>query len=354
MGLESGSFVNDLVITNPIGASDPKSQGDNHLRLLKTVLKASLPSLDHAVYLERPRADVADSATPNIGAATTEYVNLLGSTTITSLGTAAAGIRRLARFNAARTLTHNATSLILPGGANITTAAGDMAGFISEGSGNWRCEFYTTAAGVTATALAAALLVTESETIGSNDNDTTVPSSAAVKDFVTGQQTIWVPAAAMTPRTTNGAAPGVIQVNTDVMVNYLAYDPTTTEYAQFFINMPKGWDEGTFIVQFIWTHPATVTNFGVRWGIKAASWGDANNMNSWGTEQEVTDTGGFTHFCFQSPETSALTASNTPDPENMVWFEVYRDPADAADNMAVDAWLLGVRVHYTTNAAKDD
>lgn len=38
MGLESGSVINDLVITNPLG-SDPKSAGDDHLRLIKTVLK---------------------------------------------------------------------------------------------------------------------------------------------------------------------------------------------------------------------------------------------------------------------------------------------------------------------------
>ena len=51
------------------------------------------------------------------------------------------------RFADALTLTHNATSLILPGGASITTAAGDVAGFRSLGSGNWRCEFYSRASG---------------------------------------------------------------------------------------------------------------------------------------------------------------------------------------------------------------
>jgi hypothetical protein len=51
------------------------------------------------------------------------------------------------RFAAALTLTHNATSLILPGAANITTAAGDVGIFTSDGSGNWRCINYETAAG---------------------------------------------------------------------------------------------------------------------------------------------------------------------------------------------------------------
>jgi len=37
---------------------------------------------------------------------------------------------------------------------------------------------------VTASEIAAGTLVTESESISSNDNDTTIPTSAAVKDYV--------------------------------------------------------------------------------------------------------------------------------------------------------------------------
>ena len=40
-------------------------------------------------------------------------------------------------------LTHNATSLILPGSANITTTAGDTAEFLSLGGGNWICLNYS-------------------------------------------------------------------------------------------------------------------------------------------------------------------------------------------------------------------
>ena len=41
MPLESGTYISDLVTTNPT-STDPKSQGDDHLRLLKTVLKNTL------------------------------------------------------------------------------------------------------------------------------------------------------------------------------------------------------------------------------------------------------------------------------------------------------------------------
>lgn len=83
--------------------------------------------------------DVASGATADIGAAASDYVRITGTTTITGLGTVSGGIWKCVRFAGALTLTHNATSLILPGGVNILTAAGDIGFFKSEGSGNWRC-----------------------------------------------------------------------------------------------------------------------------------------------------------------------------------------------------------------------
>lgn len=91
-------------------------------------------------------ANIASASTTDLSTATGDYVFVTGTTTITALGTATAGVERTVQFTGALTLTHNATSLILPGGANITTAAGDVAVFKSEGSGNWRCVSYQRAA----------------------------------------------------------------------------------------------------------------------------------------------------------------------------------------------------------------
>lgn len=91
--------------------------------------------------------DVASAGTTDLGAVTSNQVRITGTTTITGLGTAAAGTWRLIRFAGALTFTHNGTSLILPTSANITTAAGDTALVVSEGSGNWRCHWYNRANG---------------------------------------------------------------------------------------------------------------------------------------------------------------------------------------------------------------
>jgi hypothetical protein len=90
--------------------------------------------------------DVASAATCNIGSATNLKVRITGTTTITSFGTVA-NVLRFVRFAGALTLTHNATSLILPGAANITTAAGDTCVAVSDGSGNWRVCGYQKADG---------------------------------------------------------------------------------------------------------------------------------------------------------------------------------------------------------------
>src|SRR5690348_461029 len=91
-------------------------------------------------------SDIASASTTNIGAAAGNYVHITGTTTITAFDTVQAGTIRYVKFTGALTLTHNSTSLILPNnGNNITTAAGDRAVFVSEGSGNWICTSYSKA-----------------------------------------------------------------------------------------------------------------------------------------------------------------------------------------------------------------
>ncbi len=90
---------------------------------------------------------IASASTTDIGAKAAYSLAVSGVTTITALGTIAAGIRKLLKFDGVLTLTHNGTSLILPGAASITTAANDTAEFESLGSGNWRCNWYKRQAG---------------------------------------------------------------------------------------------------------------------------------------------------------------------------------------------------------------
>lgn len=94
-------------------------------------------------------ATIASAATVDLGAAAALLVSITGTTTITSFGASAGTGRPVyrVRFTGVLTLTHNGASLILPGGANITTASGDTAVMQYLGGGNWRCLSYQRADG---------------------------------------------------------------------------------------------------------------------------------------------------------------------------------------------------------------
>ncbi len=85
---------------------------------------------------------MASAATVDLGSAPAGRVVITGAATILSFG-AGKNLTRLLRFTAPATLTHNATSLVLPTGANIVTALGDTAIATSDSAGNWTVRDYT-------------------------------------------------------------------------------------------------------------------------------------------------------------------------------------------------------------------
>lgn len=52
MPLETATYISELVTTNPAGA-DPVAQADDHLRLIKAVLKNSFPSISGAMTVDQ-------------------------------------------------------------------------------------------------------------------------------------------------------------------------------------------------------------------------------------------------------------------------------------------------------------
>lgn len=123
---------------SPAGTVNIGTGLDDNLRQIQAVVRK---------YLATKGADIASAATTDLSTATGNRVDITGTVTITAFGTLTAGIWKILKFTGALTLTHNGTSLQLPGSANITTANGDFAMATSLGSGNWEVNWYQAKSG---------------------------------------------------------------------------------------------------------------------------------------------------------------------------------------------------------------
>ena len=134
------TFMQSGITTDLSGDSSPQLGGD-------------LDCNAHQIQWSQG-ADVA-SATALAVLTDGNYFDVTGTTAITSINTTG-GIGTLIKlhFDGALTLTHDAADLILPGGANITTAAGDEAEFVEYASGDYRCTNYSKADGTSVVAAA--------------------------------------------------------------------------------------------------------------------------------------------------------------------------------------------------------
>ncbi len=85
MALETGSFLDDLTITNPLGA-DAKNQGDDHIRLVKKVLKATFPGMAGAAWRVQTKTGtytvVAGDNMTTINCTTALTLNLTAAATL--------------------------------------------------------------------------------------------------------------------------------------------------------------------------------------------------------------------------------------------------------------------------------
>ena len=64
MGLETGTYIDSLNSSNPT-ASDAVSEGDDHLRLIKSTVKATFPNLSNAVTSTHTELNLLDGVTAN-------------------------------------------------------------------------------------------------------------------------------------------------------------------------------------------------------------------------------------------------------------------------------------------------
>jgi hypothetical protein len=176
-------------------------------------------------------------------------------------------------------------------------------------------------------------------------------NSAAVK--VAGVETIYVPAGAMAPNTTNGCS-GLDQVelSNGPELRVLDFDASSDENAQFTVCFPKSWNEGTITFQAFWT--VTGTNTGtVAWGLSGVSIADDVSINTaFGTNVVATAKAfsGTSNDMTVSAVSGAVTVASAAA-DTQTYFQIMRDVS--ADDQTGDARLLGIKLFYTTDAKND-
>tara|TARA_Y100000004_G_scaffold13044_1_gene13916 strand:+ start:4195 stop:4935 length:741 start_codon:yes stop_codon:yes gene_type:complete len=167
-----------------------------------------------------------------------------------------------------------------------------------------------------------------------------------------GLHDIWVPAQAMYPTADGGCSSiTTLEISEGAPeMRTLNFDKDSEEYAQFSIAMPKSWDEGTITATFYWT--ASAGSGTVSWYLEGVSLSNDDPINSaFGTAQGVTDTLIATNDVHITSTTSAITLAGSPAESDITFFQIYRHVS--SDNLSDDAKLIGVKLHYTTDAEND-
>jgi len=181
---------------------------------------------------------------------------------------------------------------------------------------------------------------------GTAEGDIPLVSDALMQ----GKHTVWVPAVAMTPLTTNGAAVGTLELGTnDVMLVTLDYDQTTSELAQFTITPPKSWNEGTVQARFRFT--AASGSGTVIFGIKGVAISNDDPIDA--TFGSTADSSAITLTAANDlhlSSTVTVTIGGTPVTVDTLIFQVVRN---ISDTLTADAKLMGVELFLTITDGED-
>ncbi|SVC91958.1 uncharacterized protein METZ01_LOCUS344812 [marine metagenome] len=170
-----------------------------------------------------------------------------------------------------------------------------------------------------------------------------------------GKETIYVPATAMYPNTTDGcAALAQVELDNGPELKCLDFDGgATEECAQFTVAFPKSWNEDTVTFQVFWCSSAAGTE-GVSWGLQGRSFpNDAPLATAFGTAIVVDSTKTAANDLLVSPESTAVTIPAAAV-DTLTIFQIFRDTDDSNDtDTSNDARLLGIKLFFTTDAAND-
>ena len=175
-------------------------------------------------------------------------------------------------------------------------------------------------------------------------------TSGVLSNDVIGKQSMWIPAAAMYPSTTNGCS-ALTQIEiaaNQPELKVLDFADGADDYAQFSIAMPSYWNEGTITFQSFWT--VTGTNTGtVMFALEglAKTSDDAIGGTAFSTPatHAALAHSGTSNDIMVSAESAACTVQGSPAAGDLCFFRITRDIS--ADTQSGAVRLIGIKIFYT-------
>lgn len=151
------------------------------------------------------------------------------------------------------------------------------------------------------------------------------------------------------PRYTDGcnASTNVETTSQKRYISALPFPDGSKTYAEIEFILPWYYDGSTITARFHWYVP-TATAGTVLWGIQGLVCGDGDSLDGAdGTTQEISDATQTTAYdLLISEPTPAITLGGTPAGAKSCLITIYRDPADALDNLAETAYLKAIEIRY--------
>lgn len=188
--------------------------------------------------------------------------------------------------------------------------------------------------------------------VGNTSNPHSVTASQ-VGALALGKHTIqFLPGAFIDP---DSGGPEFLKVTATNMLPAWGFDTSADEELWFAFRAPKSSNESAgFTFDYVWSHPATTTNFGVAMFLQLVAVGNSDLIStSMGTAVELDDTGGTTNDIFISGESGTVTPGGSWAEGDLIIGRLYRDVSDSFDNMAVDMRLHALNLYVTINAGND-
>lgn len=170
-----------------------------------------------------------------------------------------------------------------------------------------------------------------------------------------GEETIWVPAAALLAEA--GAEPGPLEVlDNGTIVHYgIPFDKDSDEMVNFNLVMPNRYDAGSLYMAVAWTEKDATTG-SVVWQAEASKLDDGDAMHS-----DPSSGGGTVTDARSASYDYLLTSWFEVTPEGsisgdnpMIEVRIGRDANNGSDDLDSDAYMLGVLVRWTSDQETDD